>query len=60
MLMAKLEGFRPENRELQNLLQPKRNGRNDLVAEAGADGYALAARGTAAAQYGSACLGLHA
>jgi hypothetical protein len=38
----------------------KENGRRVLVAEAGADCYALAADGAAAAQHGSTGLGLHA
>jgi hypothetical protein len=38
----------------------KLNGREVLVAEAGADGDALAADSTATAEYGSAGLGLHA
>ena len=37
----------------------KANGRRGLVAEAGADGYALAANGATAAQHGSTGLGLH-
>jgi hypothetical protein len=35
------------------------NCRRESVAEAGADGHALAADGPAAAQHGCACLGLH-
>jgi hypothetical protein len=37
----------------------KENGRRGLVAESRADGYTLAADGTAAAQHGSTGLGLH-
>jgi hypothetical protein len=38
----------------------RQNGRRGLVAEACADGYALAANGAAAAENGCAGLGLHA
>jgi hypothetical protein len=37
----------------------KENGRRELVAETGTDGYPLTANGATAAQYRSACLGLH-
>jgi hypothetical protein len=43
-----------------NLFRLKQNGGKELVAEAGAYGNALAADGTAAAENGSATLGLHA
>jgi hypothetical protein len=37
MLIENLEGIRPEDGRLWNLLQPKQNGGNDLVAKTGAD-----------------------
>jgi hypothetical protein len=43
-----------------NRLRLRQNGGKELVAEASADGHALAADGTATAENGSAALGLHA
>jgi len=40
--------------------RPEQSGRRRLVAESGADGYALASGGAAAAKHGCAGLGFHA
>ena len=58
MFMALPEGMWPEKGGTAGS-GPKQNGAR-LVAEAGADRYALAANGTTAAQNGGAALGLHA